>query len=53
MTTTQKTDLGEMSATELAALFAARAASPVEAIRASLDRIEKFNPQVNAFFRKV
>lgn len=46
---TSKTDLGEMSAAELSALFAARAASPVEATRAALARIERFNPAVNAF----
>jgi aspartyl-tRNA(Asn)/glutamyl-tRNA(Gln) amidotransferase subunit A len=49
MNAPQKTDLGEMSATELAALFASRAASPVEATRASLARIEAFDPEVNAF----
>ncbi|MBS0243861.1 MAG: hypothetical protein JSS20_16935, partial [Proteobacteria bacterium] len=38
---TTKTDLGDMSAAELAALFAARAASPVEATKASLERIER------------
>jgi aspartyl-tRNA(Asn)/glutamyl-tRNA(Gln) amidotransferase subunit A len=46
---TSKTDLGLMSAAELSALFAARAASPVEATRAALARIERFNPAVNAF----
>jgi len=44
-----KTDLGLMSAAELSAAFAAKAASPVEATRAALDRIERFNPAVNAF----
>ena len=45
----EKTDLGEMTAAELSALFANGKASPVEAAKASLERIEKFNPTVNAF----
>lgn len=49
MTEIRKTDLGEMSAAELSRLFAAGKASPVEAAKASLARIEKFNPAVNAF----
>ncbi|GGE21281.1 amidase [Aureimonas endophytica] len=49
MAMTPKTDLGEMSAVELSALFAAGKASPVEATRAALDRIERFDPLVNAF----
>ncbi|MFD2238292.1 amidase [Aureimonas populi] len=44
-----KTDLGEMSAPELSALFAKGAASPVEAAEAALARIERFNGEVNAF----
>jgi aspartyl-tRNA(Asn)/glutamyl-tRNA(Gln) amidotransferase subunit A len=47
--TTTTTDLGEMGARELAALFAAGKASPVDAAKASLARIERFNPAVNAF----
>ena len=46
---TGKTELGEMDACELGALFASGRASPVEAARASLARIERFNPQMNAF----
>lgn len=46
---TDKTDLGEMTAAELSALFQSGEASPVEAAKASLDRIERFNPLVNAF----
>lgn len=49
MTAPQKTDLGDMSATELAALFATRQASPVEVAHAALARIEAFDPHVNAF----
>lgn len=44
-----KSDLGEMNAAELSGLFAARAASPVEVVQASLARIERFDPLVNAF----
>lgn len=49
MNVVQKTDLGEMTAVELSGLFASGAASPVEAVKAALDRIKRFNPQVNAF----
>lgn len=44
-----KTDLGDMSAAELSTLFSAGKASPVEATQAALERIERFNPAVNAF----
>ena len=47
--TPTKTDLGEMTAAELSDLFASGEASPVEATRTALDRIERFNPSVNAF----
>ncbi len=43
------TDLGEMDATQLRGLFESGEASPVDAAIASLARIEKFNPAVNAF----
>ncbi|MDD1497502.1 amidase [Agrobacterium sp. CNPSo 3708] len=49
MDVTNKTDLGEMTAVQLSQLFASGQASPVEAAKASLARIEKFNPSVNAF----
>lgn len=49
----QKTDLGEMSATELTAAYASGAASPVEAVAAALDRIRKFDGAVNAFVHVV
>ena len=43
------TDIHALSATELAALYRRRALSPVEATRAILDRIERLQPQLNAF----
>src|SRR5262245_14227446 len=43
------TDPALLSATELVALYRARKLSPVEATRATLARIERFNPIVNAF----
>jgi len=42
-------DLAMMPAHELVKLFKARKASPVEATRAAITRIEAFNPQLNAF----
>lgn len=49
MTASYPTDLGEMDAEQLSHLFGTGEASPVEAARAALDRIERFNPSVNAF----
>ena len=43
------TDLADCSAVELLRLYRSGAASPVEATRAVLARIERFNPVVNAF----
>ena len=43
------TCLAECTATELLALYRARAASPVEATREVLARIARLNPQLNAF----
>ena len=43
------TDLAYMPATELAALIRSRALSPVELMRATLDRIERSQPVLNAF----
>ena len=43
------TDLADLSACELLALYRSGQASPVEATRAVLARIERFNPQLNAF----
>ena len=43
------TDLADCSALTLLALYRAGDASPVEATRAVLDRIERFNPILNAF----
>jgi aspartyl-tRNA(Asn)/glutamyl-tRNA(Gln) amidotransferase subunit A len=41
-------DLAQCSAAELWRLFRKRKASPVEVVRAVLDRIEKVNPAINA-----
>jgi aspartyl-tRNA(Asn)/glutamyl-tRNA(Gln) amidotransferase subunit A len=43
------TDLAWMPATELAALIRSGALSPVELMRATLDRIERSQPELNAF----
>ena len=43
------TDLTQCTATELLAMYADGSASPVEATRAVLDRIEAVNPTINAF----
>jgi aspartyl-tRNA(Asn)/glutamyl-tRNA(Gln) amidotransferase subunit A len=42
-------DLAMMPAHELVKLFKTRKASPVEATKAAIARIEAFNPQLNAF----
>ena len=44
-----KTDPALMTAEELIALYARRALSPVEALKAVSERIARFNPWVNAF----
>jgi aspartyl-tRNA(Asn)/glutamyl-tRNA(Gln) amidotransferase subunit A len=43
------TDLTQCTATELLALYAAGQASPLEATRAVLERIDAVNPTINAF----
>ena len=43
------TDLADCSATELLQLYRSRQASPVEATRAVLARIDQLNPRLNAF----
>ena len=43
------TDPALLSATELLALYRAKKLSPVEAVQATLARIERFNPIVNAY----
>ena len=43
------TDLGNLDAGDLAALYQSGDASPLEATRASLGRIDQFNDTVNAF----
>ena len=42
------TELADCTASELAALYGAGAASPVEATRAVLARIDRLNPSLNA-----
>ena len=49
MSNNHDSDLGVLGAGELAALFKSGDASPVEATKASLDRIDRFNDAVNAF----
>ncbi|MGL6112297.1 MAG: amidase [Rubrivivax sp.] len=46
---THATDLADCNATELLQLYRSRSASPVEATRAVLARIDKLNPKLNAF----
>ena len=43
------TGLGTLDAGRLAELFRSGDASPLEATRAALDRIERFNDKVNAY----
>ena len=43
------TDIASLSAAELGPLYAARALSPVEVAKDALARIDRFEPQVNAF----
>src|SRR6478672_3412806 len=45
----QPTDLADAPAHVLSRLFAGGGASPVDACRAALDRIERFNPEYKAF----
>src|SRR5689334_1326934 len=49
MTATTPTDLAECTATTLLRLYRSRQASPVEATRAVLARIERLNPVLNAY----
>jgi aspartyl-tRNA(Asn)/glutamyl-tRNA(Gln) amidotransferase subunit A len=49
MASSSPTDPALLSATELVALYRAKQLSPVEAVRATLARIERFNPIVNAY----
>ncbi len=46
---TEATDLADCSAIELLQLYRSRRASPVEATRAVLARIDRLNPKLNAF----
>jgi aspartyl-tRNA(Asn)/glutamyl-tRNA(Gln) amidotransferase subunit A len=43
------TDPAQMTAEQLLALYATRALSPVEALKAVLERVARYNPWVNAF----
>lgn len=45
----EETDLGHMDARHLEQLYRSGEASPLEATRAALSRIDRFNPDVNAF----
>lgn len=47
--TDNDTDLGTMDSRQLTDLFKSGKASPLEATRAALDRIERFNEAVNAY----
>lgn len=49
ITTPSNEELALASAEELIALYRSRSASPVEAVRAVLARIERLDPKVNAF----
>ena len=49
MTISEATDLADCTAHELLALYRARKASPVEATRAVLARIDRLQPVLNAF----
>jgi len=42
-------ELWELSAAELVGLYASRAASPVEAVSAVMDRIDRLNPMLRAY----
>ncbi len=46
---TMRTELADCTATELLQLYRTRQASPVEATQAVLERIDRLNPQLNAF----
>jgi aspartyl-tRNA(Asn)/glutamyl-tRNA(Gln) amidotransferase subunit A len=43
------TDPAQMTAEQLLALYATRALSPVEALKAVMERVARYNPWVNAF----
>ncbi|NKC30649.1 amidase [Falsiroseomonas selenitidurans] len=46
---TTPTDPAQMTAEQLLALYARRALSPVEALKAVMERVARYNPWVNAF----
>ena len=45
----KETDPAQMTAEQLLALYAARTLSPVEALKAVMERVARYNPWVNAF----
>src|SRR5262245_61934424 len=45
----RRTDLADCTATELLQLYRSKQASPFEATQAVLSRIERLNPELNAF----
>jgi len=49
MATTPASDPTQLSARDLVALYGKRALSPVETVKATLARIERMNPLVNAY----
>jgi aspartyl-tRNA(Asn)/glutamyl-tRNA(Gln) amidotransferase subunit A len=49
MSTSPRQDLADCTATQLLELYQSKKASPVEATQAVLDRIDRLNPQLNAF----
>src|SRR5262249_1054589 len=49
MATAASSDPAQMSASELLRLYRRKQLSPVEAVQATLARIERFNPVVNAY----
>lgn len=46
-------DIAYLSATDLTAAFAAKSLSPVEAVEAAYDRIERIEPKINAFVHRL
>lgn len=46
------TDIASLSAADLGPLFASGALSPVEVAKDALERIERFEPQINAFVHR-
>jgi aspartyl-tRNA(Asn)/glutamyl-tRNA(Gln) amidotransferase subunit A len=49
MTKARNTNVADMTAVELSHLFETKELSPIDATKASLERIAKCNPLVNAY----